>query len=76
VFLTCEINFFCSTFFKCFFSTDAAHAHLGSPTCEINFEAAEGYLIGQPNKGMRQMFTFINTSRLGTAMMASLNREP
>jgi len=41
----------------------------GSPTCEINFENAVGYLIGEPNKGMRQMFTFINTSRLGTAMM-------
>lgn len=40
----------------------------GSPTCEINFENAHGYLIGTENKGMRQMFTFINTSRLGTAM--------
>lgn len=40
----------------------------GSPTCEINFEDAVGELIGTENKGMRQMFTFINTSRLGTAM--------
>jgi len=40
----------------------------GSPTCEINFEGAEGYLIGTPNRGLNHMFTFINTSRLGTAI--------
>jgi len=40
----------------------------GSPTCEIQFEGAEGYLIGEENKGMSHMFTFINTSRLGTAI--------
>eukprot|EP00040_Diaphanoeca_grandis_P033301 m.203731 g.203731 ORF g.203731 m.203731 type:complete len:654 (-) comp32862_c0_seq1:350-2311(-) len=40
----------------------------GSPTCEINFDSAEGYLIGTPNKGLNHMFTFINTSRLGTAI--------
>jgi alkylation response protein AidB-like acyl-CoA dehydrogenase len=40
----------------------------GSSTCEINFEDAEGYLIGTEHKGMNHMFTFINTSRLGTSM--------
>ena len=40
----------------------------GSSTCQINFEDAEGVLIGTENKGMNHMFTFINTSRLGTAM--------
>lgn len=40
----------------------------GSPTCEINFEDAEGYLIGTENRGLNHMFTFINTSRLGTAI--------
>lgn len=40
----------------------------GSPTCEINFDNAEGYLIGTPNRGLNHMFTFINTSRLGTAI--------
>jgi len=40
----------------------------GSPTCELNFEDAEGYLIGTPNRGLNHMFTFINTSRLGTAI--------
>jgi alkylation response protein AidB-like acyl-CoA dehydrogenase len=41
----------------------------GSPTCEINFDNAVGFLLGEPHKGMQQMFTFINTSRIGTAMM-------
>eukprot|EP00124_Ichthyophonus_hoferi_P000840 Ihof_evm10s35 gene=Ihof_evmTU10s35 len=40
----------------------------GSPTCEINFENSVGYLIGEPNRGLNHMFTFINTSRLGTAI--------
>lgn len=40
----------------------------GSPTCEINFEGAVGELIGAPNRGLNHMFTFINTSRLGTAI--------
>jgi alkylation response protein AidB-like acyl-CoA dehydrogenase len=40
----------------------------GSPTCEINFENAEGELIGTANKGLNHMFTFINTSRMGTAV--------
>lgn len=40
----------------------------GSPTCEINFEEAEGFLIGTENRGLNHMFTFINTSRMGTAM--------
>jgi len=40
----------------------------GSPTCELIFEDAEGELLGVPHKGMRQMFTFINTSRVGTAI--------
>lgn len=40
----------------------------GSSTCEINFEAARGLLIGQEHKGMAHMFTFINTSRLGTSL--------
>jgi len=40
----------------------------GSPTCELIFDGAEGYLIGTPNRGLNHMFTFINTSRMGTAV--------
>lgn len=40
----------------------------GSPTCIMNFEDSTGYLIGQENSGLRQMFTFMNTARIGTAL--------
>ena len=35
-----------------------------SPTCVINLEGAEGWLVGVPNKGMRSMFTMMNAARL------------
>uniref|UniRef100_A0A7S2W844 Acyl-CoA dehydrogenase n=1 Tax=Mucochytrium quahogii TaxID=96639 RepID=A0A7S2W844_9STRA len=47
----------------------------GSPTCEIIFEDAVGELLGTPNKGMRHMFTFINTSRMGTAVQGQAAAE-
>ena len=39
-------------------------------TCSMNFEGAKGYLIGEVNKGMSCMFTFINESRLAVAQQA------
>jgi alkylation response protein AidB-like acyl-CoA dehydrogenase len=39
-----------------------------SATCVINFDGAEGFLIGPMNKGLECMFTFMNTARIGTAM--------
>ena len=36
-------------------------------TCVINFDGAKGYLIGEVNKGLRCMFTFMNAARLGVA---------
>ncbi|SPJ31377.1 acyl-CoA dehydrogenase C-terminal domain-containing protein [Falsiruegeria mediterranea] len=38
----------------------------GNATCEMNFEGATGYLLGQPNKGMSAMFTLVNEARIGT----------
>ncbi|MEO8265270.1 MAG: acyl-CoA dehydrogenase C-terminal domain-containing protein [Ilumatobacteraceae bacterium] len=35
-----------------------------SPTCVLDFDDAEGYLIGEPNEGMRYMFTMMNNARL------------
>ena len=35
-----------------------------SPTCVINFEGAEAWLVGTPHKGMQAMFTFMNGARL------------
>ena len=36
----------------------------GSATCVINFDNSIGYLVGEPNKGMRAMFTMMNAARL------------
>jgi len=36
----------------------------GSSTCVINFDDSVGYLVGEPNKGMRAMFTMMNAARL------------
>ena len=35
-----------------------------SPTCVVNLEDAEGWLVGEPHKGMRAMFTMMNVARL------------
>jgi alkylation response protein AidB-like acyl-CoA dehydrogenase len=40
----------------------------GSPTCVINFDGAQGYLIGQANKGLQAMFTMMNTARLAVGL--------
>ncbi|MCL1144418.1 acyl-CoA dehydrogenase C-terminal domain-containing protein [Shewanella marinintestina] len=36
----------------------------GSATCVMNFDDAEGYLIGKPNRGLVCMFTMMNYERL------------
>ncbi|MGH8171886.1 MAG: acyl-CoA dehydrogenase C-terminal domain-containing protein [Rhodanobacteraceae bacterium] len=40
----------------------------GSATCVMNFDGAEGWLIGQPNKGLAAMFTMMNTARLAVGL--------
>ena len=40
----------------------------GSVTCVMNFDGAEGYLVGQPHKGLQAMFTMMNTARLGVGL--------
>ncbi len=40
----------------------------GSATCVMNFDAAEGWLIGQPNRGLMAMFTMMNTARLAVGL--------
>lgn len=35
-----------------------------SATCVMNFDDAEGYLIGEPHKGLAAMFTMMNYERL------------
>jgi len=40
----------------------------GSSTCVMNFDAAEGWLIGQPNRGLNAMFAMMNSARLGVGV--------
>jgi alkylation response protein AidB-like acyl-CoA dehydrogenase len=40
----------------------------GSPTCVMNFDDAVGYLVGEPHRGMRAMFTMMNGARLGVGL--------
>lgn len=46
-----------------------------SATCTLNFDGAEGYLIGPPHKGLACMFTFMNAARLGTAQQGVVHAE-
>ena len=39
-----------------------------SPTCVMAYDDAVGYLIGEPNQGMRYMFTMMNTARLSVGL--------
>lgn len=39
-----------------------------SPTCVINFEGSKGWLVGEPHKGMRSMFTMMNAARLNVGI--------
>lgn len=40
----------------------------GSPTAVMQYDAATGWLIGAPHKGMAAMFTMMNNARLGVGM--------
>ena len=46
-----------------------------SATCVINFDDAEGYLIGGTNDGMRAMFTMMNAARLGVGLQGLARRR-
>ena len=47
----------------------------GFVTCVMNFDAARGYLIGEPNRGLEAMFTFMNSARLTTALQGLVHSE-
>jgi len=40
----------------------------GSATCVLNFDGAQGWLIGEPHKGLAAMFTMMNTARLAVGL--------
>jgi len=37
-------------------------------TCTMTYESAKGWLVGEPHKGLKAMFTMMNAARLGVAM--------
>jgi alkylation response protein AidB-like acyl-CoA dehydrogenase len=47
----------------------------GNATAVLNFDGARGFLIGEPNRGLNCMFTFMNTARIGTAMQGLAHME-
>jgi alkylation response protein AidB-like acyl-CoA dehydrogenase len=47
----------------------------GNATCVLNFDGAKGFLIGEANRGLQCMFTFMNRARLGTAIQGLCHAE-
>ena len=47
----------------------------GNATAVLNFDGARGFLIGEPNRGLNAMFTFMNTARIGTAIQGLAHAE-
>ncbi len=47
----------------------------GNATCVMNFDGATGFLIGEANRGLQCMFTFMNSARLGTALQGLAHTE-
>jgi alkylation response protein AidB-like acyl-CoA dehydrogenase len=39
-----------------------------SATCAMSFDDAKGWLVGEPHKGLRAMFTMMNTERLSVGI--------
>ncbi|WP_334176401.1 acyl-CoA dehydrogenase C-terminal domain-containing protein, partial [Pseudoxanthobacter sp.] len=39
-----------------------------SATCQLSFDDATGWLVGEPHKGMRAMFTMMNSERLSVGI--------
>lgn len=42
----------------------------GSATCQMNLDGATGWLIGEANKGLNQMFVMMNEARLGVGLQS------
>lgn len=42
----------------------------GSATCSMQFDAATGWLVGEPHRGLAAMFVMMNAARLNTGIQA------
>ena len=40
----------------------------GCPTCVMNFDGATGWLVGEPNHGLKAMFAMMNTERIAVGI--------
>ena len=47
----------------------------GNATCVMNYDGAEGYLLGDLHKGMRAMFTMMNEARIGVGLQGYAQGE-
>jgi alkylation response protein AidB-like acyl-CoA dehydrogenase len=47
----------------------------GNSTCVMNYDGAEGYLLGDAHKGMRAMFTMMNEARIGVGLQGYAQAE-
>ena len=47
----------------------------GNATCIMNYDSAEGYMIGEMHKGMRAMFVMMNEARLGVGLQGYAQAE-
>jgi alkylation response protein AidB-like acyl-CoA dehydrogenase len=47
----------------------------GNATCVMNYEGARGFLVGEPNRGMKTMFVMMNEARLGVGVQGLAQAE-
>jgi alkylation response protein AidB-like acyl-CoA dehydrogenase len=47
----------------------------GNSTCVMNYDEAEGYLVGEPEKGLAAMFIMMNAARLGVGLQGLAQGE-
>ncbi len=44
-------------------------------TCVMNYDGARGVMLGEPNKGLKAMFTMMNEARIGVALQGLSQSE-
>ena len=47
----------------------------GNATCVMNYDGAQGFLVGEPNRGLNAMFVMMNEARLGVAVQGLAQSE-
>lgn len=47
----------------------------GNSTCVLNYDAAKGWLVGEPEKGLAAMFIMMNAARLGVGLQGLAQGE-